>query len=135
MKCRSSTARGATFSLLNCLLLLTTAGYIAVFILALWKASWQIESLSVNPMIGPTYSALTHFGSLEGSKIYNNHQWWRLLTSLFVSSGALFSLCRCPYGHSFSFISNLIIRTPLLRCCHKHHLRGHEMLCKGGLFV
>ena len=74
-------------SLLNVLLLVASAGMVAVYILALWQGGWQIQGLAVNPMVGPSAEALTRLGSKVSSKMTDQNQWWRLVTSLFVSSG------------------------------------------------
>ena len=75
------------FTLLNCLLLATTIGCTVVFVLSLWQNSWDVENLSSNPLVGPSALALSRLGSRVSSKINDQHQWWRILTSLFVSSG------------------------------------------------
>ena len=76
-------------SLLNVLLLAASAGMVAVYILALWQGGWQIQGLSMNPMVGPSADALSRLGSKVSSKITDQNQWWRLVSSLFVSSGKL----------------------------------------------
>lgn len=74
-------------SRLNVLLLLASLGMLAVFILSLWQGDWEIQGLSVNPLVGPDAQALSRLGSKVSSKIRDNNQWWRLASSLFVSSG------------------------------------------------
>ena len=74
-------------SRLNVLLLLASLGMLAVFILSLWQGDWEIQGLSVNPLVGPDAQALSQLGSKVSSKIRDNNQWWRLASSLFVSSG------------------------------------------------
>ena len=80
-------------SLLNMLLLAASAGMVAVYILALWQGGWQIQGLSVNPMVGPSGEALSRLGSKVSAKIADQNQWWRLVTSLFASSGRCCAAC------------------------------------------
>ena len=79
-------------SLVNFELFAASAGCTALFIVALWKAGWQIERLSANPLVGPQAAALAAVGSRVSAKIVEDSQWWRLVTSLFVSSGQHTSL-------------------------------------------
>ena len=71
------------------MLLVASAGMVAVYLLALWQGGWQIQGLSVNPMVGPSAEALSRLGSKVSSKIRDQNQWWRLVTSLFINAGEL----------------------------------------------
>lgn len=67
--------------------ILVSAAYIVLYILALWKAGWDLENINVNPLVGPNRAALAQFGSLVNSRVQQQNQWWRVPSSLFVSSG------------------------------------------------
>lgn len=77
--------------MLTCFLLLASLASTALFILSLWRGGWEIENLSVNPLVGPNATALSQMGSRVSEKIQDQHQWWRIPSSLFVSSGVLLS--------------------------------------------
>lgn len=42
---------------------------------------WTVESLDVNPMVGPSADTLILMGAKEATQIVNELEWWRLLTS------------------------------------------------------
>lgn len=69
------------------LLYITTAGVVATFVLALWQNDWQIEVLNRNPLVGPSEAALRVLGSLSAADVIDGHQYWRLITSIFLCSG------------------------------------------------
>lgn len=81
-------------SLITALLYAITAGQVAVYVIALWQNSWLIEQLSHNPLVGPSESALHALGSLSTSDLVDLHQYWRILTSIFICTGA-----RQPHMH------------------------------------
>ena len=54
---------------------------------AVLQNDWQLDSLSQNPLVGPDTLALSRLGSKVGAKIQDGKQWWRIVSSLFVSSG------------------------------------------------
>ncbi|CAL8467415.1 g6953 [Coccomyxa elongata] len=92
---RNSTARAERrrrrrrCSLVAALLYITTAGVVATFVLALWQNDWQIEALNRNPLVGPSEAALRALGSLSATDVIDRHQYWRLITSIFLCSGAI----------------------------------------------
>ena len=64
-----------------------TAAYIILYVLALWQNHWQVDALSSNPLIGPDAVALRSLGSKDTALIQDGRQWWRLLSSLFLTAG------------------------------------------------
>ena len=78
------------------LLYAATAAYIILFVLALWQNHWQVDALSSNPLIGPDAMALRSLGSKDTPLIQDGHQWWRLLSSLFLTAGAGLIGCALP---------------------------------------
>ena len=76
-------------SLLTALLYAITAAQVALYVLALWQNNWLIEQLSHNPLVGPSETALHALGSLATSDLTDLHQYWRIVSSVFLCSGAL----------------------------------------------
>jgi membrane associated rhomboid family serine protease len=50
---------------------------------------WNVEPLSVNPLIGPSAEALVRAGARETSKIVVEGQWFRLFTPLVLHAGLI----------------------------------------------
>lgn len=75
-------------SLLAALLYCATAGLVATFVLALWQNEWQLEALVRNPLVGPSEAALCALGSLSNDDVVDKRQFWRLISSIFLCSGA-----------------------------------------------
>ena len=48
---------------------------------------WQLESLSVNPLIGPSAETLVKLGALDTDKIVQDGQWFRLVSPLILHAG------------------------------------------------
>jgi membrane associated rhomboid family serine protease len=48
---------------------------------------WQLESISENPMIGPSAATLIQMGAKDANLIVNEHEGWRLLTSAVLHAG------------------------------------------------
>jgi membrane associated rhomboid family serine protease len=71
------------------LMLLTSAAYVALYVWALWKNDWKFEPITINPWVGPSQSALLQVGAQASSLLTVAHEWWRLVSSLFVSAGAI----------------------------------------------
>jgi membrane associated rhomboid family serine protease len=60
---------------------------ILVFILTMWYANWQFESININPLYGPSIAVLTQMGAKVTSNIVNQGEWWRLITAMFLHAG------------------------------------------------
>jgi hypothetical protein len=65
------------------------AAHVALFIVAVYFNSWQLEELSKNPLLGPGQAALLKIGATATNEISNKHEYWRLLVSPFLGAGAL----------------------------------------------
>lgn len=50
---------------------------------------WKIESLNVNPMIGPNSETLVDMGAKKTSLIVNDFQWYRLFTPMLLHAGLI----------------------------------------------
>lgn len=48
---------------------------------------WEVESISVNPMIGPSAATLIHMGAKDTNLIVNENDWWRLFSSALLHAG------------------------------------------------
>lgn len=59
----------------------------AVFVCALWQGGWTFESLTYNPLVGPPQAALMQLGALTSDSVTASHQWWRLVSTVFVDAG------------------------------------------------
>eukprot|EP00475_Leptophrys_vorax_P032083 TRINITY_DN4917_c0_g1_i1.p1 TRINITY_DN4917_c0_g1~~TRINITY_DN4917_c0_g1_i1.p1 ORF type:complete len:493 (-),score=109.34 TRINITY_DN4917_c0_g1_i1:31-1509(-) len=62
---------------------------VLVFVLTMWVANWQFESVNVNPLYGPSISVLATMGAKITTNIVQQHEWWRLLTSMFLHAGLI----------------------------------------------
>lgn len=51
--------------------------------------SWSVESLSTNPLIGPSAQTLSELGARDTAKIVEEGQWWRLFTPLVLHAGII----------------------------------------------
>jgi membrane associated rhomboid family serine protease len=52
-----------------------------------------ILPLAENVMLGPDVRVMLDFGALQGGFVIFEHQWWRLLTAMFVHAGLLHLAC------------------------------------------
>ena len=76
-------------SLLNAVLWALSTANVATFVVALWRNGWQIEALGSNPLVGPSAAALRSAGALDSAAVVDaRHELWRLVSGLFVCSGA-----------------------------------------------
>eukprot|EP00803_Ostreobium_quekettii_P001578 evm.model.scf_7.9 EVM.evm.TU.scf_7.9 scf_7:57504-66790(+) len=69
------------------LLWMISIAHVAVFV-ATWRLSkWQFEKLDVNPLIGFSANGLSKVGATNHPAIVDDHEWWRILVSVFVNAG------------------------------------------------
>eukprot|EP00475_Leptophrys_vorax_P009297 TRINITY_DN16162_c0_g1_i1.p1 TRINITY_DN16162_c0_g1~~TRINITY_DN16162_c0_g1_i1.p1 ORF type:complete len:375 (+),score=89.16 TRINITY_DN16162_c0_g1_i1:81-1205(+) len=61
---------------------------VGVFIYVMWLASWKFESLTINPLLGPSSQILLDMGAKDTAKILNG-EWWRLFTPIFLHAGVI----------------------------------------------
>jgi membrane associated rhomboid family serine protease len=61
---------------------------VGVFLYCMWLASWNFESLTVNPLLGPSATLLVNMGAKDTAKIING-DWWRLFTPMFLHAGVI----------------------------------------------
>lgn len=82
-KARQKEQYGAFFTyfmlVINCQLVL----------LSFYWNQWQIESLAVNPFLGPKPSTLVELGALQTEKVLEDSEWERLVFSTTVHAGIL----------------------------------------------
>lgn len=94
---------------------LVLAANAAMFIVCLYYNNWQIDELSNNPLVGFDASILEQFGATSYSDIHFDNEWWRIVSSLFVSAGAVqmmsnSSLMYCMGG----FLANKVKFVPIV---------------------
>ncbi|XP_047341401.1 RHOMBOID-like protein 2 [Impatiens glandulifera] len=49
----------------------------------------SFEPLRENPLFGPSSSTLDKLGALEWNKVVNGHQWWRLISCIWLHAGVI----------------------------------------------
>lgn len=65
--------------------------YLGSFVYALAKNNWGVANLQENPFIGPPASIWHDLGAVSTASLLDGGQYWRLLTSLFLSPGETFA--------------------------------------------
>ena len=50
---------------------------------------WQLQPMSVNPMLGPSAKVLTDMGAKVTTMIVKDGQWWRLASAMFLHGGVI----------------------------------------------
>eukprot|EP01025_Chloroclados_australasicus_P067502 TRINITY_DN933_c0_g1_i6.p1 TRINITY_DN933_c0_g1~~TRINITY_DN933_c0_g1_i6.p1 ORF type:complete len:703 (-),score=41.83 TRINITY_DN933_c0_g1_i6:914-2719(-) len=66
-----------------------TLVYIVMLVVAFGFNEWEIEPLSRNPLVGVSSSTVLQIGGLDYDKIYEEQQYWRLLTSIWITVGLI----------------------------------------------
>jgi len=61
----------------------------AMLVISIWQNDWQIEKLSINPMIGPSAETLIKLGAKQTNAIVNEGEGWRLITPMVLHAGAI----------------------------------------------
>lgn len=56
---------------------------------------WQVEELDVNPMIGPSAETLIKMGAKDTTKIVDEDEGWRLVSSTVLHAGLVHFLVSC----------------------------------------
>jgi membrane associated rhomboid family serine protease len=68
---------------ISCTLFICTVTMIYAF----YKNNWKIESLNINPLIGPNPQVLLDMGALQGRALIEDGKWWLLITPIFLHAG------------------------------------------------
>lgn len=66
---------------------------IQLFTLVMILALCGVAPITINPAIGPYPDALSYLGSTNSYAMFRQFQFWRILTSPFISAGILHFLC------------------------------------------
>lgn len=61
----------------------------AVLVVSFWLNGWEVEPLSVNPMIGPSAETLLKMGAKQTSLIVNQGEWYRLFSPMLLHAGLI----------------------------------------------
>lgn len=62
---------------------------IVYFIVGLYISDWEVADLQDNVLLGFTADGLTQLGGMHTGRILERHQYWRVITCLFLPAGAL----------------------------------------------
>jgi membrane associated rhomboid family serine protease len=60
---------------------------VIMFLFEMYLADWQFAPTSQNPMIGPSGLVLLHAGAKDTNLIVNSHEYWRLVSPMFLHAG------------------------------------------------
>lgn len=71
------------------LLWVITAAQVAMFIAAFRLNDWKFEKLDVNPLIGFSARSYSKLGGTSHPQIVEEHEWWRIATSVFINAGLI----------------------------------------------
>jgi membrane associated rhomboid family serine protease len=88
-------------------------------IYAFYKNNWRIESLNINPLIGPNPQVLLDMGALQGRALIEDGKWWLLITPIFLHAG----------------IAHLLLNGAILIFLCRSIERNHGWLHTGILFI
>ncbi|MEW5298594.1 MAG: hypothetical protein WDW36_001698 [Sanguina aurantia] len=73
----------------NWLLNILSVASIVVFVVGLYLNDWALAALEDNPLVGMDLAGLLRMGATSTPKISQDLQYWRLVSSLFISAGVL----------------------------------------------
>jgi membrane associated rhomboid family serine protease len=99
----------------SCTLFICTVTMIYGF----YKNNWKIESLNINPLIGPNPQVLLDMGALQGRALIEDGKWWLLITPIFLHAG----------------IAHLLLNGAILIFLCRSIERNHGWLHTGILFI
>jgi membrane associated rhomboid family serine protease len=108
--------KGLHFPYFSAIMTLTS---VFMMILAFDRNGWQIESLHVNALIGPSPEVLLRLGALQGRYMIESKEWWRLLTPMLLHAGVI----------------HLVINIACIGLLARHVERSHGSLRTSVLFT
>uniref|UniRef100_A0A7S2YTY3 rhomboid protease n=1 Tax=Entomoneis paludosa TaxID=265537 RepID=A0A7S2YTY3_9STRA len=63
--------------------------YIILMLVAFHLNDWKVEPMNVNPMLGPSAEVLMDMGALNADAVFQDHEWYRLVTPMFLHAGII----------------------------------------------
>jgi membrane associated rhomboid family serine protease len=60
-----------------------------MMIVAFYMNNWEIEAMKINPLVGPSPEVLLQLGALQGRRMIEDREWWRLLTPIVLHAGLI----------------------------------------------
>jgi membrane associated rhomboid family serine protease len=89
---------------------------------------WKLESMAVNPMVGPSAATLLRLGALQRSNIVVKQEWYRIITAIPLHTGVLHWLMN---GAAMLWMSRSFLRaeTPL---CSRRFVVAFLVAAVGG---
>lgn len=60
---------------------------VVMMVVAFYKNDWKIESLDVNPFLGPSPEVLLELGAMKTGRLVIHGEWYRLLSAIFLHAG------------------------------------------------
>jgi membrane associated rhomboid family serine protease len=82
---------------------------IAMMIYAFHLNGWRVESLKVNPLVGPSPETLLTVGALQTNLVVNGGEWWRLFCPIVLHAGLV------------HLIVNMVVIYPVGRAIEQNH--------------
>lgn len=64
-----------------------------IVVMALMVHQGGVVPLAENVMLGPSVFVMLDFGALQGGYVIYEHQWWRLVSAMFVHAGLVHLAC------------------------------------------
>jgi membrane associated rhomboid family serine protease len=89
---------------------------------------WRLESMSVNPMVGPNAATLLRLGALQRSNIVVKKQWYRIVTAVPLHTGVLHWLMN---GAAMLWMSRSCVRAET-SSCSRHFIVAFVVAAIGG---
>ena len=62
---------------------------VSMMIVEFYFNHWKFEDLRINPLLGPSPETLLKLGALQTKLLLDNHEWWRLITPIFLHAGLI----------------------------------------------